>query len=123
MRSPAGFPAGLFIGPADARPSTRPVDIAAWADHIRRGASPDSLADRPRNIRDGSALASAGRFPSPSVLTQPGNSPGRVCDGLDQGYLHSLRGFRPLSRAVVIRTPLVAIYAEKICGSRELAYG
>src|ERR1051326_5467544 len=22
-----------------------------------------------------------GRFPSPSVLTQPGNSPGRVCDG------------------------------------------
>src|SRR5205823_14302980 len=46
-----------------------------------------------------------GKFPFPSVLTQPGKSPGRVCDGLDQGYLHWRCELEPRASASRVSQP------------------
>src|SRR5262249_14701291 len=94
-------PAEQSCASAPARETVEPID--EWGPTCAAG----TLSRDPR-------FSAPGKFPFPSVLTQPGNSPGRVCDGLDQGYLHSLRIlFGPASvRPTTSATPLRRSYGQ-----------
>jgi len=84
--------------------------------------SPARLQGRFRNIPDAATLPRAGRVSFPSVLTQPGNSPGRVCDGLDQGYLHLRRASRSLPERPDWDSD-IDLYRNGIWRGRKPAYG